>query len=97
MRIDVLFLPIAVLMLAACQSTGNDGLPYLGGRDNFGEANRMTMATQVVDPDPVYTEPMSESPAEHAAQAVDRYRKDKVKKPDRTRTTDSVLGASESK
>lgn len=53
---------------------------------SFGEANRQTMMAQVVDPDPQYDKPL-ETSAEHTGQAADRYRKDKVKKPDKVRST----------
>ena len=54
----------------------------------WGEANRQTMMAQVIDPDPVYDEPMVTS-GEHAADAVERYRTDKVKEPDSIRTTNA--------
>jgi hypothetical protein len=78
----------ALLALAACQH-GADGLPYMGGPDNVGEANRQTFAAQVVDPAPVYDTAIPETHAEHAGQAVARYRTDKVKLPDRVKTTDA--------
>ncbi len=53
----------------------------------WGEANRQTMMAQVIDPDPVYTDPLVTS-GDHAANAVERYRTDKVKQPDSIRTTD---------
>jgi hypothetical protein len=59
----------------------------------FGEANRQTMMAQVIDPDPVYEEPMVGS-GEHAAGAVERYRTDTVKEPESIRTTSSVSGGS---
>lgn len=65
------------------------GYPYMGGPDNFGEANRQTLAAQVVDPSPVYDTAVPTTSAEHAGQAADRYRTDKVKKPDKVRTSNS--------
>lgn len=82
----------ALLLLSGC-ATGDGQLPYLGGPDNFGEANRQTMAAQVVDPDPVYDTAVPQSSAEHAGQAIERYRLDKVKQPDKMKTSDSKLGA----
>jgi hypothetical protein len=76
-------------MLSGCQTTGSGDLPYMGGPDNFGEANKQTMAAQVIDPNPTYDDPVPETHGEHAAQAVERYRTDKVKLPDRVRTTKS--------
>lgn len=54
----------------------------------WGEANRQTMMAQVVDPTPVYDEPMVTS-GDHAADAVSRYRNDNVKEPDSIRTTNA--------
>lgn len=51
----------------------------------FGESNRQTLAAQVVDPEAAYAE-AAPSDANHAAQAIDRYRTDKVKKPVRVNT-----------
>ena len=57
----------------------------------FGEANRQTMMAQVIDPDPVYEEPMVGS-GEHAAGAVERYRTDTVKEPESISTTSGTGG-----
>jgi len=57
----------------------------------FGEANRQTMMAQVIDPDPVYDEPMVSSGA-HAAGAVERYRTDTVKQPESVSTTTGTGG-----
>ena len=57
----------------------------------FGEANRQTMMAQVIDPDPVYEEPMVGS-GEHAADAVERYRTDSVKEPESISTTTRIGG-----
>lgn len=80
----------ALLALSSCAhdgASGPGGLPYMGGPDNFGEANRVTMAAQVVDPDPQYDTAVPETYAEHAGQAAERYRTDKVKRPDKVRTS----------
>lgn len=55
----------------------------------FGDANRQTMMAQVIDPDPVYDTEMAGS-AEHAQQAVERYRTDAVKQPDTISTTEGT-------
>lgn len=91
MRTEVFPIALCALALGGCAHDGPNGLPYMGGPDNFGEANKVTMAAQVVDPAPVYDTLVPESHAEHAGQAVDRYRTDKVKLPDRTRTTDAII------
>ena len=59
----------------------------------FGEANRQTMMAQVIDPDPVYDEPLVGS-GEHAAGAVERYRTDAVKEPESVSTTSGTGGGS---
>ena len=84
---------IALLSLTACVEQDLKSTPYMGGPDNFGEANKQTMAAQVIDPSPVYLNPVPVSSAEHAAQAVERYREDKVKQPDRVATTDAGVQA----
>ena len=57
----------------------------------FGEANRQTYAAMIIDPDPQYDEPLPTS-AEHAADAIERYRNDQVKQPETIRTTAGVSG-----
>jgi hypothetical protein len=78
-------IPIAAaLLLAACSTTSKSGLLE---DTTIGEAKNMTMAAQVIDPDPQYEFLDPPTSAEHAAQAVERYRKDAVKKPERVRST----------
>lgn len=95
MRSEALSLCGAALLslLAGCTG-GPNGQPYMGGPDNFGEANRQTLAAQVIDPAPAYDTAVPESHGEHAAQAIERYRTDKVKKPDRTKTSNLPTGGS---
>ncbi len=85
MRSRLILAGLALLLIAAKPN----GTPYMGGPDNVGEANRQTMAAMVVDPAPVYDTAIPETHAEHAGQAVARYRMDKVKIPDRVKTTDA--------
>jgi hypothetical protein len=85
MRSRMIFVSVALLALAAC--THDD--PFMSGPQNWGEANRVTYAAQVIDPLPAYDTAIPETHAEHAAQAVERYRTDKVKLPDRVKTTDA--------
>jgi hypothetical protein len=73
-----LALAAALPLLAACQ-TDQAGID--GPASTFGEANRQTMLAQVIDPEPQY-EADATSSAEHAGQAVDRYRKGSVKQPE---------------
>ena len=86
-RVSLLALAIVCPLIAGCETTFRD-TPEVAA---FGEPNRQTMAAQVIDPDPVYAEPAATS-AEHAGQAVDRYRDDKVKQPLRTTTTSTGSG-----
>lgn len=59
----------------------------------FGNAVRTTMAAQVVDPDPQYAEPVPATDAAKSAAAVERYRTDRVKRPDTISTTDGQSGS----
>ena len=74
--------------LAGCADPGAGTLPYTGGEANFGEANRQTMAAQVIDPMPTYDTLVSASSGEQAAAAIERYRTDKVKVPTRGKVSD---------
>jgi type IV pilus biogenesis protein CpaD/CtpE len=77
------------VLLAGCA----DRSIYEGpGDSKFGEANRQTMMAQVVNPDPVYDTDMATS-GDHAEQAIERYRTDKVKQPDNIKTTDVGTGS----
>ena len=80
---------LGALALAGCAET-HAGLEPIDPA-GFGEANRQTYAAMVVDPDPQYDGPMATS-AEHAEQAVQRYREDKVKQPETISSTESVGG-----
>ncbi len=74
---------VAVPLLGACvhDAEGKQGL------SSFGDANRQTMMAQVVNPDPQYEFLDPATSAEHAGQAVERYRKGAVKRPDRISTS----------
>ena len=78
----------AVLALGGCTQSLLDQ----PGDSKFGEANRQTMMAQIINPDPVYTEPASSS-GEVAQAAVQRYREDKVKQPDSIKTTNVGSGS----
>ena len=58
------------------------------GDMKFGEASRQTLMAQVVNPNPEYSETRPASSAEHAQQAIERYRNDEVKQPEATQTSD---------
>jgi len=80
----------AVLLLGGCVNQPS-GRPYIGGADNWGEANKQTLAAQVIDPMPVYDTPF-EASAQKAVAASDRYYADKVKQPDRVTTSKAEAG-----
>lgn len=85
-RLRLLGLGLAALpLLAACEADKAG----IASASSFGEANRQTNLAQVVDPEPEYEYLDPATSALHAAQAVERYRTDKVKKPDKVRSTES--------
>lgn len=88
----ILALGATICLLVGCTADGTGGLVYNAGPDTFGEANRQTMAAQLIDPAPVYETALAAGSGEHAAQAIERYRTDKVKKPDKVRTSDVTIG-----
>ncbi len=78
-------------MLAGCEHDfASGGRPASA----FGEANRQTMMAQVVDPDPQYDTLVPPTSGEHSAQAAERYRQEKVKRPDRVTSTQVSGGGS---
>jgi hypothetical protein len=78
---------VGLVLLAGCEHS----LTEPKDAAQFGEPNRQTLMAQVIDPDPQYDQPATSS-GDHAAQAVERYRTDKVKKPERVRTTQGGSG-----
>lgn len=85
MNSDRLVLAMAAsVLMTGCASYGNTEGAYDPAA--FGEANRQTYAAMVVNPEVVYTEDMTGS-AEKASDAVERYREDTVKQPERPSTT----------
>ena len=76
---------------AACTHADRE---WVGVQDpGFGDANRATFAAMVVNPDPQYATPIPATSAEHAAMAIERYRNDQVKKPERIDTTSVGSGS----
>ena len=90
MNIDRARWALAVLpLLAACEHDfAGTGKPA----STYGEANRQTLMAQVVDPEPEYDTLVPPTSAEHAGQAVDRYRKGAVKRPDRVTSSQTGSG-----
>lgn len=87
-RIAPIALGAALLLLGGCEH----GLNEPPNAAAFGEPNRQTMLAQVVDPDPQYEEAVAPTSGEQAAKAVQRYRTDTVKQPERVRTSQGSGG-----
>lgn len=81
-------LGFVALLLSGCASYGNLDGAY--EPEAFGEANRLTYAAMIVDPEPEYTSEI-EADAEKSNAAIERYRNDAVKEPDSVSST-SVAG-----
>ncbi|MBY6127090.1 hypothetical protein KUW15_00025 [Qipengyuania aquimaris] len=86
-RTRILLAGAAVLAATAC--TNNDGrLDLTQGDPTWGDANRATMAAQVIDPSPEYDTPIPPTSASNAVRAADRYREGTVEQPERISTTE---------
>ena len=85
MRTELKFVAaaVALTMLQACK----EDLVSTPAPSPFGEANRQTMMAQVVNPAPYYEDLNPPTSAEHAAQAIERYRNDRVKRPESVDTS----------
>lgn len=85
---------IGALCLGGCATQSGD--LALSPDPNFGEAHRYNAAIQTIDPAPVYTAEDAQpgDHGEHAAEAVERYRKGAVKDVQQVRTTSSGGGGS---
>ena len=79
-----LFAAVALAAVPGAAMAGNSS--GKSAPDPFGEANRQTMMAQIIDPEPQYTKPMA-TDAEHAVKAVERYRTDSTKTPEKIRTS----------
>ena len=77
-RIQIALVIGLAISAAGCTSTG--GLKQ-SRADNWGEAYRQTLAAQIINPAPEYDTPFAASSGAKAAQAIERYRTDKVKQP----------------
>jgi hypothetical protein len=92
MSFKLLLAPLALGLLAGCNTVN----PQSGSTDpGFGEATKYNAAVQVIDPDPVYAEDGAQ-PGESGvkgAEAVKRYRTDKVKQIEQIATTSSGGGS----
>ena len=79
------------LALAGCAQQYSPEVGTIHAAD-FGEANRQTYAAMIIDPDPQYDEPLATS-AEHAADAIERYREGDVAEPEAMRSTQTGSGS----
>jgi hypothetical protein len=79
---------LAAVALSACAQDYSTKVGRIDAHE-FGEANRQTYAAMIIDPDPQYSTPLPTS-AEHAAAAIDRYRKGTVKQPERASSTSAA-------
>ncbi|MBX7460158.1 hypothetical protein [Qipengyuania huizhouensis] len=87
-------LPIAGAALALAACTNNDGrLDLTQGDPTWGDANRATMAAQVVDPSPEYDTPIPPTSATNAVRAIDAYNEGNVEEVETISTTRAVSGS----
>jgi hypothetical protein len=86
---------IAVLMLGSVAGCATSSGQVLSAKqDNWGEANRQTMAAQIIDPAPVYEDPNPATTGSQVAAAIERVRTDQVKKPERIKTSATATSGS---
>ena len=92
MRIDLRLavFALAVPLVAGC--TTSQSMKHGADDEGWGEANRQTMAAQIIDPAPQYDYAVPETSGEHVADAIQRYRDDKVKRPERVKTSNVSTG-----
>ena len=84
-------LGIAILSVSACMTP--DGRLDLEPHDlTWGDANRATMAAQVVDPSPEYEDPIPPTSASNAVRAIDNYREGNVEEVETISTTEGGGG-----
>jgi hypothetical protein len=88
MPIDRRLAATAVLLPALLAGCAADNYSMASAQPgNWGEANRQTMAAQVIDPAPEYAADAINDGA-LASAAIDRVHSDKIKKPERVRTSE---------
>ena len=92
MRIDLRLAAIAFAIPALAACTTSSSLRQGADDEGWGEANRQTMAAQIIDPAPQYDYATPETGGEHVADAIQRYRDDKVKRPERVKTSSISTG-----
>ena len=83
----LLFAGTLILPLCACATADKE---WLGHQDpTWGDANRATMAAQVINPNPEYETQIPPTSAANATNAIDRYREGRVEQPDRISTSET--------
>ena len=80
---------LAALAAAGCTNT-EGRMDLTQGDPTWGDANRATMAAQVIDPAPEYEDPIPPTSASNAVRAADAYREGQVEQPERISTTDTI-------
>ena len=81
-----------VVFLAGCAAA--PGGVSTVKQDNWGEANRQTMAAQIIDPSPDYAGAPMTTAGDQVAGALARYRTGQVKQPERIKTSKSGTSGS---
>ena len=81
---------LGLSLVAGC--TTSSSMHFGADAEGWGEANRQTMAAQIIDPAPHYDHAVPETSGEHVEKAIERYRTDTVKQPERMKTTDVGTG-----
>ena len=78
----------ATMLLGGCSVADKELAGFQ--EPSWGEANRQTLAAQVIDPDPQYDTAIPPTSAENAVDAIERYANGTVEQPDRVSTSDSI-------
>ncbi len=84
----LLLLAAAGMALSACAVEDKELVGYQD--PGFGDANRATYAAMVVDPAPVYAEPVPATDAERAARVTEAYRRGTTEQPERVSTSETT-------
>lgn len=80
------FVAAAIALAVICAGCSEGGVASTGIAP-MGEASAQTFAAQIIDPDPVYDTQVPVGSGTQAQQAIERVRRDTVKKPEKTRTS----------
>lgn len=87
MSINLPRMALALALSMGCAACASPGQPQVTEKDVFGEASRLTLTAQIINPVPIYAERVARTPSDHAEQAVERYQADKVKQPVQPKTS----------